>query len=755
MTVNHANWSTSGFEPALQQPASAGHYLSALYHGRWLIIGSTLLFLLAGIAYATFKQPVYRSDILVQVEQSPDTPKSALGDVSSMFDLKTDVSSEIEVLKSRMVTSQAVNNLKLYIEAKPRYIPVVGWWLSARSDNLSTPLVGGYVSGTENIDVATFNVPERLYGKTLRLTLEPGGGYTLAGGGFLFGDKFQLQGHVGQMLHEQTPYGLIELLVQRVDGRPGATFNLSRYSEAGTIESLQNAVAVVERGKQSNIIGATLDGTDPKEDSRILNEIGRAYIEQNVQRKSAEADKSIRFLDAQLPVLKAQLEAAETRLNAFRAEHGTIDTSQYGAALLQQSVADQVKVFDLKQRRNELMSRFTEEYPEVQAIDRQLHDAQAALAAVLGATQALPTLEQSVVQLQRDVQVNADLYRIQLGTRQQLTLVGAGKVSSVRLIDTAMPTEQPIQPRIGVVIGGSILSGLLVGAGLVFFRRRVHGLVGDPQEIEASIGLPVYATVPPHGRLPDYTRRDALAKPTEPLMLTHGSSNGAAIESLRSFYAILQFRLPEARNRVVLITGPTAGIGKSFVSANLATLAGASNKRVLLIDADLRKGVLHQYLKVERGQGLSEVVAGTRRLEAVLHRNVSPGLDFLSTGEVLSGPSEMLLRPELANLIEEVSSQYDMVVIDGPPLLMVPDAIMLGQAAGAVFMVARHGVTTLPDMRESARRLAQAGVPIRGVVLNDFNALPGKYGYAGYAGYADSTLGDYRRGGFTEQPAEQ
>ncbi|CAE6725761.1 Tyrosine-protein kinase wzc [Paraburkholderia domus] len=754
MTVNHANWSTSNFEPAHQQPASTGHSMSAFYHGRWVIIGSTLLCLLAGIGYATFKQPVFRSDILIEVEQTPELPKSALGDVSSMFDLKTDVSSEIEVLKSRLVTSQAVNNLKLYIDAEPRYIPVVGWWLSERSDDLSTPLPGGYVSGKESIDVATLNVPQRLYSKTLKLTLGQGGAYTLSGG-FLFGDKFQLQGHVGQMLREQTSYGPVELLVQHVDGKPGATFNLSRYSEAGTIEWLQNTVAVLERGKQSNIIGATLDGTDPREDSQILNEIGRAYIEQNGQRKSAEANKAIRFLDTQLPVLKAQLEAAEARLNAFRAEHGTLDTSQYGTALLQQSVADQVKVFDLKQRRSELMSRFTEGYPEVQAVDRQLQDAQAALAAVLGATQALPALEQSVLQLQRDVQVSSDLYRIQLGTRQQLTLVGAGKVSNVRLIDTAMPTEEPIQPRVGVVIGGSIISGLLIGAGLVFFRRRVRGRVDDPQEIEASIGLPVYATVPPHGRLPDYTRRNALVKPAAPLMLTDGSINCPTIESLRSFYAILQFRLPEARNRAVLITGPTAGIGKSFVSANLATLAGASNKRVLLIDADLRKGVLHQYLKVECGHGLSEVVAGTHHINAVLKRNVLPGLDFLSTGEAPSGPSEMLLRPELSNLIDEVSSQYDMVVIDGPPLLMVPDAIMLGQAAGAVFMVARHGVTTLPDIRESARRLAQAGVPIRGVVLNDFKALPGKYGYAGYAGYADSTLGDYRRGRFTEQPAQQ
>ncbi|MFM0203760.1 polysaccharide biosynthesis tyrosine autokinase [Paraburkholderia fungorum] len=752
MTVNHANWSTSSFEPALQQPVSTSYFPGALYRGRWLIVGSTLLFTLAGVGYATFKQPLYRSDILIQVEGSPEQQKGALSDVSSMFDVKTDVASEIEVLKSRMVTSRAVNNLKLYIEAGPRYIPVIGWWLSARSDELSTPLPGGFVSGTEGIDVATFNTPQRLYGKTFSLTLEPGGGYTLVGKASMFGDSFQLQGRVGQMLHGQTPYGLVELLVQRVDGRPGATFNLKRYSEAGTIEWLQNTVSVLERGKQSNIIGATLDGADPKEDSRILNEIGRAYIEQNVQHKSAAANKSIHFLDAQLPVLKAQLDAAETRFNAFRAEHGTIDTSQYGTTLLQQSVADQVKVFDLKQRRDDLMSRFTEGHPQVQAIDRQLQDAQAALAVVLEATRALPILEQQVVQLKRDVQVHTDLYRILLDTRQQLTLVGAGKVSNVRLIDSAMPTENPIQPRVGVVIGGSILSGLLVGAGLVLFRRRVNGLVGgDPQEIEASVGLPVYATVPPHGRLPDYTRRDAPAKPIEPLMLTHAFSNSATIESLRSFCTILQFRLPEARNRAVLITGPTAGIGKSFVSANLAMLAGASNKRVLLIDADLRKGGLHQYFKVERGQGLSEVVAGTSPFEAVLQRNVSPGLDFLSTGEAPSGPSELLSRPEFANLIGQLSLQYDMVVIDGPPLLMASDAIVLGHAAGAVFMVARHGVTTLPDIRESARRLAQAGVPVRGVVLNDFKALPGRYGY-GY-GYGDSASGGYTRGGSTEQRA--
>ncbi|MGF6597552.1 tyrosine-protein kinase Etk/Wzc [Paraburkholderia sp. GAS448] len=746
--MNNLNLPGPTYEPAMRPPVHPYHHLGTLYGGRWLIIGSTIAFLLVGIAYATFTRPVYRSDILIQVEQNPNESKSASGDVSSMFELKTDASAEIEVLKSRMVMSRAVDSMKLYIEAAPRYLPVIGWWLAERADSLSQPLPGGYVHGTESIGVTTFNVPEHFYGKHFVLTLGHEGAYALTQSGLAGSDRIELQGIVGRPLHADTKYGPVELLVSNVSGEPGSSFVLRRNSEVATTEWLQKTVAISEKGKQSNIIGATLDGTDPARDSLILNEIGDAYVDQNVQRKSEEADKSIRFLDAQLPKLKTQLETSESRFNAFRAAHGTVDTSEEGTALLQQSVDAQARVQELKQKREELMTRFTEKHPALQAVDAQLADAQSALATVVARTKGLPILEQGVLQLQRDVQVDTDLYTNLLNTRQQMTLVRAGKVGNVRMIDPATPPETPIQPRRGVAIGGSLIAGLMVGIALAVFKRRVVGAVENPQEIEQATGLMVYATVPRSrlngGGSNSYMRRVAAEKNSDALVLSHAFTHDAAIESLRSFRTTLQFSLLDAPNRVVLITGPTAGIGKSFVSANLATLAGASNRRVLLIDADLRKGVLHQHFQLERAPGLAEVIVGTHRFEEVLKRNVSQGLDFLSTGGMPLNPSELLLQPELADLIGRVASQYDMVVIDGPPLLLVADALVLGRMAGTVFVVARHGVTTVPEIGESARRLAQASVEIRGVIFNDFRRGPGQYGYA----YGNP--GDYGASGYAQ-----
>ena len=208
----------------------------------------------------------------------------------------------------------------------------------------------------------------------------------------------------------------------------------------------------------------------------------------------------------------------------------------------------------------------------------------------------------------------------------------------------------------------------------------------------------------------------------------------AALESLRNFRAALQLSMPDASNPVVLISGPTTGVGKSFVAANIASLVGAAKRRVLLIDADLRKGSLHERFRYSRAPGLSDVVAGTHSLDEAIKRGVVPGLDFIAMGSVVPDPGELLLQPALAELIEQLASRYDMVVIDGPPLLPVADALVLGRLAGTVFLVARSGVTTIAELDESARRLEHAHIDVRGVVLNDYKGAPGPYDY----GYTDT-----------------
>jgi tyrosine-protein kinase Etk/Wzc len=212
----------------------------------------------------------------------------------------------------------------------------------------------------------------------------------------------------------------------------------------------------------------------------------------------------------------------------------------------------------------------------------------------------------------------------------------------------------------------------------------------------------------------------------------------AAVESLRNFRTALQFSMSHSKNNIVLITGPSAGIGKSFVSANLAALMASSGKKVLLIDADLRNGHLHRYFDIGRQDGLVDAINGTKRLEQIVHREVIENVDFIATGSLPSNPSEILMRPNLGTLLESLSTLYDVVLIDGTPILAVSDTLIIGAHAGAIYIMTRAGITTSGEIAESIKRLSQAGLSAKGVVFNDLAVRPGRYGY----GY---TYGKYRQ----------
>ena len=197
--------------------------------------------------------------------------------------------------------------------------------------------------------------------------------------------------------------------------------------------------------------------------------------------------------------------------------------------------------------------------------------------------------------------------------------------------------------------------------------------------------------------------------------------------------------MTQSANNIVLITGPTEGLGKSFVAVNLACVMASSGKRVLLIDGDLRDGHLHRYFHAERAEGLSDVLAGARPGND-FRSGAMDNLDFISTGNLPPNPSELLLRPELGLLLGRLAPHYDLVLIDSAPLLAVADSLILGAHAGAIFLATRAGVTRPAEIAESLTRLARAGLSAKGLLFNDFTPRPGHYSY-GYGSYGRRLLG--------------
>ena len=721
------------------------HYLDVLLASRWLIASIAGVVLALGIAYAFLARPVYQADILVQVEDNPNSANSLLGDVSSLFDVKAQATAEIEIIRSRMVVGKAVDNLRLYISAKPNYFPFVGAWIASRSKGLLEPGLfsyGGYVWAKESIKVELFDVPDSLEGAKFKLVALGEGKYRLEQDSL---DR-PLEGRVGERLHIEQNAGMFDLLVTELKAKPGAVFNLIRASRLYSLERLQDQLKIAEKGKQSGIIGASLDGTDPVLTASILNEIGDEYVAQNIKRKAAEAEKSLVFLGDRLPQLKAELERAEVKYNEMRNKRNTFNLSEEGKAFLQESVTAETGLLELKQKRTELLTRFTPAHPGVQALDQQIATLSAKVGGMNSRLQTFPNLEQDTLRLMRDVQVNNDLYVGLLNNMQQLKLVKAGKVGNVRLLDNAPVPEQPIKPKKAVTIALGAIFGLILGVVAAFVRNALYGGITDSQDIEQHTGLNVYATVPLSVAQAALTEEIRQRKRGN-FLVANRYPNEPSVESLRSLRTALQFAMLDADNNRVLLTGPTPGVGKSFISANLSVVMATGGKRVLLIDADMRKGHLNQYFGKDRQQGLSDVLIGRATFDQTVHRNIFENLDFLSTGSLPPNPAELLLNERMVKLLDDVGEKYDLVLIDTPPVLAVSDTAILAARSGTVFLVTRFEKTTIGEIVESAKQLRQANSEVNGVIFNGLDPNAYRYGYGSkygryryaYYGYASES----------------
>ena len=706
-------------------------YLDILIDRKWLVAGITLVAVVLGVAYALLSTPIYQSNLLVQVEDSAPDAKNFLGDTANLFDVKTPATGEIQIIRSRMVMGGAVEATRLYINAQPRRIPLIGEWLSRRAKTLSEPGffgMDGYVSGTEAIGIDKFDVPPALEDQQpFTITAGAEGQYTLTHPDL----SAPLTGTVGTLLSQGTPDGAITLMVSKLDGKPGAEFIVSRASLLATTEDLQKRAQLSEQGKQSNVISVTLEDSDRDRLRRILNEIGAQYVHQNIERKAAEAEKTLEFLDDQLPEFKKQLEVSEDAYASFRNKNGTIAFDEEAKAMLNQTVELQKQLLEADQLRRDLRSRFTATNPKVGVIDGQISAIRRQLDQIDSRVSAMPVVQRDALRLERDVRVNGELYKSLLNSSLQLRLVKEGKVGNVRLLDKATEPKRPVKPQKPLIVALSLVLGLLAGIAFAIVRSKMASGINNPQEIEDRLGLNVYSVVPLAIEQERIGQRIA-GGVGGVQVLAINEPESLAIESLRNLRISLQLTLMESGNNRVLITGATPGVGKSFVSGNFAAIMAEAGRRVLLIDADLRKGHLHTAFGLPRKGGLADILSGDMTSEQAIHSQVTPNLDVLTTGNYPFNPASMMLSSTLREFLEAMSTRYDLVVIDSPPVLVAADAAAVAAHAGAILLVARDNLTQIGELSESVKRLAHAGQRVSGVVFNGMDLSRRHYGSYGY-----------------------
>jgi tyrosine-protein kinase Etk/Wzc len=688
-------------------------------HWYWIVvcIGISIA---AAFLYLRISKPIYAVDGLIQVENTKNASAALLGDLSNVMDIKSPAQTEIELLKSRLVLGQAIANLQLDIgissdhdHLSQRVRQPIRTTLQHSKDNVF------YQSKDVFLRMAYLAVSEELLDQTFTIRLLGQHKYQVS-----LAEQPLFVGIVGQPMQYQLPQGEIHLLVKSASNQ--GTLYVVKRSLRSTAQDMAARLSVAEKGKLTGILSLSYQGTDQRLITQTLNEIMQVYVKQNVERRSAETQKTLAFLTAQLPELKKQLEVSERRYNEFRRENNTIDVTKESELLLMQSVSLKTKKIELEQQNAELSARYTDSYPLVAELKAQLATLAEENKKLEQRMTEIPEIQRQYLQLFRDVQVNTELYTSLLNSYQQLKVVKASEIGNVRVVDAAVKPMLPIKPKRSMVLMLAVLLGGFAGTVLILLKNMLFSGIKDSSLIEARLGLSILATVPRSMIQMRLTRR--FRKGKHPLLAVEDSED-MAIESLRSLRTVVHFAV--AKNNIILITGPSPAIGKSFIAANFAAIMAQMGKSVVLIDADMRRGHLHQFFELNRGLGLSEYLQGKEHsIDTLCHKTEIDGLDFINTGTIPPNPAELLLNERFNTLMDELSRSYDFVLIDSPPLLAATDGVIIGRKAGLSLMIARYGHTDIKELELATSRLIQAGVSVQGVVFNDIQQGSGtSYGY--------------------------
>ncbi len=709
--------------------------LGTLLDHKWLIAGVTGAFMVAGVAYALLATPVYQANALIQVEAKKNDPLG-FSDIGSMLGKESPSATEIELIKSRTNIGAAIDNLQLDIEVEPNYFPLIGEFIARRftpsaENNVASPLLGmnSFAWGGEQLKLAQLELPKELLGEELSLVTGEAGGFSL----FDEDNNLLIKGQVGQSYNQNG----ISIQVEALKANPGTTFSVTRYPRLTTILRYQKVLDVSERGKESGMIGIALESEEPDVAINTLNEIARLYVQQNIERTSAEAAQSLGFLKDQIPQVRKDLEKAENALNQFQIRSKSIDISLEAKAILDQIVALDTSISTLKLQQAEMDRKFTPQHPAYRALMGQLAELTGKQQRLAKQVEGLPTTQQELLSLTRDLKVSTEIYTQLLNKSQELDVMRAGAVGNVRLIDTAdVDLRNPVKPKKALIVLIATLLGAFLAIGYVLFRKALNRGVQNPDDIE-KLGLPVYASIPfsslqkvedeksPGGRGTRITPLLASSHPTD-----------LAIEGLRSLRTSLHFAMLEANNNRLMISGPSPKVGKSFVSANLAAVIAQSGQRVLLVDVDMRKGYIHKMFGIPVENGLSDLLAKRCDLETATHKTDIENLDVIGRGQVPPNPSELLMHKNFSEFLDQISAKYDQVILDTPPFLAVTDAAIVGRQSGTNLIVTRFELNPAREVELTMRRFAQNGIELKGAIFNGVEKrASAKYGYGAYGYY--------------------
>ena len=719
--------------------------LFAILRGWKTIVFFAVLGLVIGILYSRYINPTFKSDALIQIEQNSQGISALGSDISELIGSEASkAQTEAELIRSRMILEPVVSLLHLRIILSDPNIGKLDRIKSNSTDTqINKPESVSLKTEDGTVEVSQFNVSQQYLNRQFTLT-RSGTGFVLSNG---FDD---FKGQIGKMHQFRGTDGQIQIKVNDLPA-DGYSVNITKQSLQNATNAINSTLDVKERGQQTGIIELSMTGPNQEQVTSLLRQIVISYVNQNQSRGSEETTKTIKFMETQIPTLKKKLEDSEKEFNKFREKSGTIDIGQEAGILLTENSQIDAQLNELKLKKADLTTYYTEDHPLVIQINEQLALLSDRKREIDNTIAGLPEVQREFLQLSEDTAINREIYLTLLKNYEQLKIVKAGQIGFARIIDLPISTFNTIAPKKLQIWVLATLLGAMLGTILALIKSLLRNVVKDPERIEAKTGVPVVATIP---RSPLLTRLRRNKKAPNRL-LAYVDNNSLSYEAIKSLRTNLMFGMPVQgragqRAKVILITGESPAVGKSFISSNLTEVFAQLDKKVLIIDADMRLGELHRIFSMSQDNGLADylsqdtshlskdnsevskivTIQDANSLASFIHPTGIDNIDFMPRGQHPRNPASLLANGSFDHLMTEINLHYDYIIIDSPPVLAASDAMILAQHADKVLMVTRYDDSIEGQLVYAVNQMNKANINVDGIILNDVQqGIMSKYSY--------------------------
>ncbi|MBA3341802.1 MAG: polysaccharide biosynthesis tyrosine autokinase [Gemmatimonadaceae bacterium] len=759
---------------------------------RWLVLGITLATIASATVYNRLADPIYQSSATIRIDDK-DAGTALLTGVAAMPGLSgSKIQTEMEVLRSRQLAENVARKLHLNLQVlEPsgarRFVRIVDMpsdvarleVVLTRQGASSYVIVpegnGAHIGVPQEVQVG---VPFSIGRATLVLDRPPTGALP---------PRIELQFRplrrsvdaMRKALTVARPQREAQIINVRYESNDpvvaAAVPNLlldefirykaqtNKTEATSTVGFLRQQVASYEG--QLRAAETALGGF--REQARVVS-IGDEAQAQVRQMADMQAERD------QLQSERQALAAIMAKV-PLQGENAARDIAAFPSFITNRAMQDILQsLIQLENERSQLLIRRNPENADVVAVSKRIGDLERQLSQMARAylagvdsklaslnsgvqsfgkrIETIPAKEIAFARLSRDQKLLEDISTLLQTRLKEAEIKEAIQPGDVRGIDRALVPDRPTSPKPARNILFGIFGGLFLGIVAAVAREMLDTKVRTKEDVQSVTGgMPILGAIP---RIPDNgnarpSRKRARRGPTEVVaamglpgnrLITQMSSRDVFAESYRALRTNITFTAADHPNQVLVITSALVGDGKSTSASNLAVTLAQQGVRTLLVDADLRKGVLHSTFALPREPGLTQLLIGECSIEAALQK-VSLGdegqsLHVLTSGRLPPNPAELLGSERMRKLLEELRQQFDMIVFDTPPLTLVTDAAVLGTLSDSTVLVARAGVTDKRALHHAAEQLYHLRVQVSGTIVNDFNPKEAGYGYEYGYGYS-------------------